>query len=76
MARGQGRSHALRLASEGADIIGIDNCVDISTVKYKGATEAQLAETIDMVKALGRDIHAVKGDVRILTRCKTSSVKA
>jgi SDR family mycofactocin-dependent oxidoreductase len=64
VARGQGRSHALRLASEGADIIGIDNCANISSVRYPGATKEQLSETIEMVKALGRDIYAVKGDVR------------
>jgi NAD(P)-dependent dehydrogenase (short-subunit alcohol dehydrogenase family) len=45
-ARGQGRSHAVRLAQEGADIIAVDICHDIDTVPYDGATEADLAETV------------------------------
>ena len=39
-ARGQGRSHAIRLAQEGADIIAVDVCQDIPGVPYAGATEA------------------------------------
>ena len=62
-ARGQGRSHAVRLASEGADIIGIDVCQQL--VKgYPGATEADLAETARLVEETGRSMVAVKGDVR------------
>ena len=41
--RGQGRSHAVRLAEEGADIIAVDVCEDVETVSYGGATEADLA---------------------------------
>jgi len=41
--RGQGRSHAVRLAEEGADIIAVDVCEDVETVPYGGATEADLA---------------------------------
>ena len=59
-ARGQGRSHSVRLASEGADIIGIDICQQL--VKgYPGATEAELHETVQMVEDKGRAMHAVKG---------------
>jgi NAD(P)-dependent dehydrogenase (short-subunit alcohol dehydrogenase family) len=51
-ARGQGRSHAVRLAQEGADIIAVDVCHDIDTAPYDGATEADLAETVKMVESL------------------------
>jgi len=63
-ARGQGRSHAVWLAREGADIIAIDVCEDIETVPYAGATEANLAETVEEVEALDRRIVARKADVR------------
>ena len=63
-ARGQGRAHAIRLAQEGADIIAVDVCEDIPGVPYKGATEADLAETVKEVEALDRRIIAVKADVR------------
>jgi len=65
-ARGQGRSHALRLAEEGADIIAVDICEDVATVPYGGATEADLAETAKEVEALDRRIVARKADVRDL----------
>jgi (+)-trans-carveol dehydrogenase len=45
-ARGQGRSRALRLAQEVADIIAVDLCRGVDTVPYAGATEADLAETV------------------------------
>lgn len=63
-ARGQGRSHALRLAQEGADIIAIDACEDQPNIPYPGATEADLAETVRQVEALDRRIIATKADVR------------
>jgi SDR family mycofactocin-dependent oxidoreductase len=63
-ARGQGRSHAIRLAQEGADIIAVDVCEDIPTVPFGGATEADLAETVKQVEALDRRIVARKADVR------------
>jgi SDR family mycofactocin-dependent oxidoreductase len=62
-ARGQGRSHAVRLAAEGADIVGIDICQQL--VKgYPGATEAELDETVQLVEGTGRSMLAVKADVR------------
>lgn len=64
IARGQGRSHAIRLAEEGADIIGIDVCSDIRTVPYPGATEADLAETVKLVEDLGQRIVVRHADVR------------
>jgi SDR family mycofactocin-dependent oxidoreductase len=63
-ARGQGRSHAIRLAQEGADIIAVDLCDQISTVEYPMATEADLAETVKEVEALDRRIVAKQADVR------------
>jgi (+)-trans-carveol dehydrogenase len=71
-ARGQGRSHAIRLAGEGADIIAIDICEDVATVPYGGATEADLAETVKAVEALDRRIVAIKADVRNYTAVKTA----
>lgn len=63
-ARGQGRSHALRLAEEGADIIAIDIAHQIATAKYPMATEEELAETVRLVEALDRRIIASVADVR------------
>src|SRR5690242_12652032 len=63
-ARGQGRSHAVRLAQEGADIIGIDICRDVETVGYPGATEEDLKETARMVEALDRRAVFAQADVR------------
>jgi len=63
-ARGQGRSHAIRLAEEGADIIAVDICDDYPTVGYPMATSADLAETVKAVEALDRRIVASQADVR------------
>jgi SDR family mycofactocin-dependent oxidoreductase len=63
-ARGQGRSHAIRLAQEGADIIAVDVCEDVATVPYHGATPADLAQTVKAVEALDRRIVATQADVR------------
>ena len=63
-ARGQGRAHAVRLASEGADIIAVDLCESIDSVPYPLATEADLKETVRLVEGLGRRIVASQADVR------------
>jgi len=63
-ARGQGRSHAIRLAQEGADIIAVDVCADMPGMPYPGGSEADLAETVKAVEALDRRIVASKADVR------------
>jgi NAD(P)-dependent dehydrogenase (short-subunit alcohol dehydrogenase family) len=63
-ARGQGRSHAIRLAEEGADIIAVDVLRDYDTVGYGMATDADLADTVKAVEALGRRIVAIQADVR------------
>ncbi|ROO88000.1 SDR family mycofactocin-dependent oxidoreductase [Actinocorallia herbida] len=62
--RGQGRSHAVRLAGEGADIVGIDICENIAAVPYDLATEADLAETKRLVEETGRRMLTFKCDVR------------
>jgi len=69
-ARGQGRSHALRLAQEGADIIAIDICEALPENTYPQATEADLAETVRQVEALDRRIIATKADVRDFAQVK------
>jgi len=69
-ARGQGRSHALRLAQEGADIIAIDACATPDWLSYPLATEADLAQTVKEVEALGRRIVAKKADIRDLAAVK------
>jgi SDR family mycofactocin-dependent oxidoreductase len=63
-ARGQGRSHAVRLAQEGADIIAVDINEQIATVAYPMATPEDLAQTVKEVEALDRRIVASKADVR------------
>jgi SDR family mycofactocin-dependent oxidoreductase len=64
VARGQGRSHAIRLAQEGADIIGVDIAGQIDSVPYSMATPEDLAETVREVEALDRRIVATQADVR------------
>ena len=65
VARGQGRSHAIRLAEEGADIIGVDICADIDSVStYSLATTDDLAETERLVEQTGRRMVASVADVR------------
>jgi len=65
-ARGQGRSHARRLAEEGADIIAIDACATPDWLSYPLATEADLAQTVKEVESLDRRIVARRADVRDL----------
>jgi SDR family mycofactocin-dependent oxidoreductase len=63
-ARGQGRSHALRLARDGADIIAADICAPLATTGYPLATRDDLARTVAEVEALDRRIVATVADVR------------
>ena len=63
-ARGQGRSHAIRLAEEGADIIAIDLCGPVPNVEYPPATPEDLAETVKLVEALDRRIVSAQVDTR------------
>lgn len=63
-ARGQGRSHAVRLAEEGASIVAMDLCDQLPTVFYPMATKADLEETVELVESAGGKIIAEVGDVR------------
>jgi SDR family mycofactocin-dependent oxidoreductase len=63
-ARGQGRSHAVHLADEGADIIALDICADIATNEYPLATLADLNETKDLIEKSGRRVITAQVDVR------------
>jgi SDR family mycofactocin-dependent oxidoreductase len=69
-ARGQGRSHALALAREGADIIVCDIADQITTVPYAMGSAEQLDETVKLVEELDRRCIAVKADVRDATQVK------
>lgn len=66
-ARGQGRSHAVRLAEEGADIVAVDLCARVSTAPYEPAAPEDLDETVSLVEGLGRKILARHVDVRDLS---------
>ena len=63
-ARGMGRSHAVALAREGADIAIVDVCSDLPSIQYPLATADDLAETADLVAAHGRRVLARRADVR------------
>jgi SDR family mycofactocin-dependent oxidoreductase len=63
-ARGQGRSHAVRMAQEGADIIALDACAPMPHTGYPPATPDDLAQTVKEVEALDRRILATQVDVR------------
>lgn len=63
-ARGQGRSHAIRLAEEGADIIAVDICKNIDTIGYPMATPEDLEETAQFVEKTGRKVVTAQADVR------------
>ena len=63
-ARGQGRSHAVRLAELGADIVLVDICAQIDSVPYPLATQAELDKTVSLVAGAGKKAVAVVADVR------------
>lgn len=64
VARGQGRSHAVRLAADGAVIIGVDICADIDSNGYPMASQQELAETVALVEGKGGKMLASVADVR------------
>ena len=72
VARGQGRSHAVRLAGEGANIIGIDICADIPANGYPMATREELDETIALVEAEGGKMLGTVADVRDFYQVKAA----
>lgn len=65
-ARGQGRSHAVHLAEQGADIVITDSLKDNATTPYAMATQADLDETVRLIEGLGRKVLARQIDVRDL----------
>lgn len=71
-ARGQGRSHAVALAEQGADIIAVDICADIDAIPYPLATKSDLEETVRLVEATGRKAVPVVADVRDLQQLQAA----
>jgi len=71
-ARGQGRAHAVKLASEGADIIAVDLCDQIASVPYPMATAEDMAATVKLVEDTGARIVAREADVRDRAALKTA----
>ena len=69
-ARGQGRSHAVRFAEEGADVIAVDLCGQLDSVAYPMATREDLDETVNLVEKTGRSIIAEQVDVRDFDRLR------
>ncbi|MDT3444945.1 MULTISPECIES: mycofactocin-coupled SDR family oxidoreductase [unclassified Pseudofrankia] len=69
-ARGQGRSHAVRMAEEGADIVVTDVCEQLPYVDYDMATPADLAETVALVEKLGRRCLSYVADARDVTKMR------
>ncbi|MGW5715192.1 mycofactocin-coupled SDR family oxidoreductase [Amycolatopsis sp. NPDC003865] len=72
-ARGQGRSHAVRLAEEGADVVVTDVCHDISSaVRYPLGSKDQLEETAELVRATGRRCVVLQADVRAIAEVRAA----
>jgi SDR family mycofactocin-dependent oxidoreductase len=66
-ARGQGRSHALALASAGVSVVAVDCCRQIPSVPYPLATADELADTVTQAKEAGGACIGLTADVRLLT---------
>ncbi len=66
-ARGQGRAHAVAMAGEGADIAALDVCHDLPYPRYSLANADDLDQTVQLVKALGREALPIEADVRSAT---------
>ncbi|HYZ01531.1 MAG TPA: mycofactocin-coupled SDR family oxidoreductase [Candidatus Binatia bacterium] len=71
-ARGQGRAHAVRLASEGADVIAVDVCAPLPSVPYDPATPEDLQETVRLVEETDRRVVSGIVDVRDLDRLRAT----
>jgi SDR family mycofactocin-dependent oxidoreductase len=71
-ARGQGRSHAVRLAEEGADIIAVDLCHDIDTIGYPMATPEDLDETARLIEKTSQRVVIAQADVREAAQLQTA----
>jgi NAD(P)-dependent dehydrogenase (short-subunit alcohol dehydrogenase family) len=64
-ARGQGRSHCVRMAAEGADVVAFDLCGPVERREYIApSTDDDLAETARLVEKAGGQVLSVRGDVR------------
>ena len=74
-ARGQGRSHAVALAREGADVALVDLCEDVPTVDYPLASSADLDETTRLVEKEGRRCLAMTADVRDPAQVDSATVR-
>ncbi len=74
--RGQGRSHAVRLAQAGADVVAVDICRDFATVPYPMASQADLDETVALVEKEGRRAIGVTADVRDLAALRVAVARA
>jgi len=74
-ARGQGRSHAVTFASEGADIIAVDICRQLETVPYPMSTPADLAETVRLIEEHDRRAVAIEADARSETQMADAVAK-
>jgi SDR family mycofactocin-dependent oxidoreductase len=70
-ARGQGRAEAVRLASEGADVIVVDVCAPLPSVPYESATPEDLAETVALVEKTGRRVISGIADIRDLEKLRS-----
>lgn len=75
-ARGQGRSHAIRLAEEGADIVAVDVCAPVDTAPYPTGTPDDLADTVKSVENLDRRVLSRQADVRDLATLQDVVVEA
>lgn len=75
-ARGQGRSHALRLAAEGASIIALDVCSAVGDLPYRAAGRADLEETCELLAASGASVEPVVADVRHLDELRPAIAAA
>lgn len=73
---GQGRSHAVRLAEDGADVVAVDVCQDIEGVPYPLASPEELEETAELVEKAGRRVVTVRADVRSLEQLTAAAETA
>jgi SDR family mycofactocin-dependent oxidoreductase len=71
-ARGQGRSHAVMCAEQGANIVGVDICEDLDVVPYKLGTYDDLEETARLVEKTGQRMVFQKADVREKSALQTA----
>lgn len=75
-ARGQGRAHAVAMAREGADIVALDVCKDLSYPRYPLATHEDLNQTVAYVEAQGRKALAIEADVRDALEMEAAAKRA